>query len=74
MVDAAAVNEAVALIVKAGHLTEIEFLFGLTEREIGLVRAEVNKRNRHICRRLVVVSEIRMEHGPGTLFILGSKK
>lgn len=74
MVDAAAVEQAVALILQAKHSAEIEFGFGLTEVEVERVRAQVNKENRHINQRLVVVPGIRMEDGPGTLFILVEKK
>lgn len=74
MVDAAAVDQAVALIIHARHSSEIEFPYGLSEREIESLKIKVNKENRHINNRLTIVGGIRLPNGPGTLFILGGKK
>lgn len=69
MVDAAAVNQAVALIIQARHSVEIEFPFGFTDREIERLREKVNRENKHINQRLTVVPGIKLENGPGTLFL-----
>ncbi len=72
MVDARAISQALALIIQANHSSEIIFPFGFSEKEIDILKGQVKKHNRHLIRRLGI-EPIRLEDGPGTLFVLGNK-